>query len=128
MAYIDVRFRYSAVLGVGCQSPGNCKKHRRFGGDAPSTDIKHVQRRGSRVGPRDFPRNFRFPADQRRRVHPVTGQLINFKMLPLFNDTMSTIEYHIIVKYCICVFIYAYIHYVMIDPYFRLCITITIII
>ena len=49
-------------------SPGNCSKHRRFGGHMASTDIKHVQRCGSRVRSRDFPRNFRFPADQWRRV------------------------------------------------------------
>ena len=46
--------------GVGCQSPGNCSKRRQFGRHVASTDVKHVQRCGSRVRSRDFPRNFCF--------------------------------------------------------------------
>ena len=65
---------------VGCQLPGNCSKHRRFGGHVASVDIKHAQRCGSRVRSRDFSCNFRFPAAQWRRVYCANGQLLNFKI------------------------------------------------
>ena len=40
------KINYSAECrhGVGCQSPDNCSKQRRFGGHVTSTDIKHKYR------------------------------------------------------------------------------------
>ena len=73
--------------GVGCQSPGNCSKHRRFGGHMTSTEIKRAQRCGSRARSRDFRHNFRFPADQWRRIYilPMDNYRIS-KSWRIFDD------------------------------------------
>ena len=68
--------------GVGCQSPGDGSKHRRFDGHVASTEIKNAHRFFS----------YKL-ADQWRRAYPAIGQLMNFVIFAYIWWWKSTIAY-----------------------------------